>query len=65
MSFKTFKKLKALLIKSAVVQLEIDHESSRRSPDWIRLLTLKKQRLIIKDSIRRLRKLPRRTSMIM
>lgn len=65
MSFKTFKKLKSLLMKSALVQLEIEHESRRKSPDWMRLLTLKKQRLIIKDSILSLRKLPRRTSTIM
>lgn len=64
MSFKTFKKLKALLMKSAVVQLEIEKESRRAFPDWIRLLTLKKQRLVIKDSINRMRKMPRRTSMI-
>jgi hypothetical protein len=62
MSFKTFKKLKSLLMKSAVVQLEIDRETQQKHPDWRRLLTLKKQRLIIKDSIRRLRSLPRRTS---
>lgn len=64
MSFKTFKKLKALLMKSAVVQLEIEQETRQKHPDWRRLLTLKKQRLIIKDSIRRLRKLPPRASLM-
>ena len=60
MSLNAFKKLKSLLIKSAVVQLEIERESRSRYPDWVRVLTLKKQRLMIKDSIQRLRRTPRR-----
>ena len=55
MSFNPLKKLKSLLNKSAVIQLEIERESQRQKPDWVRLITLKKQRLVIKDAINRLR----------
>jgi hypothetical protein len=62
MSLKLFKKLKSLLMKSAIIQLEIDEESRRKNPDWVRVLTLKKQRLIIKDSLQRLRQRPKNLS---
>lgn len=60
MSSNTFKRLKSMLIKSAAVQLEIEKESRRRYPDWIRVITLKKQRLLIKDALLKLRQQARR-----
>jgi uncharacterized protein YdcH (DUF465 family) len=55
MSFKLFKALKSLLMKSAVVQVEIEAETRKKNPDWIRVVTLKKQRLLIKDKIQQIR----------
>ncbi len=55
MSFKLFKALKSLLMKSAVVQIEIEAETRKKNPDWIRVVTLKKQRLLIKDKIQQIR----------
>lgn len=45
---------KSLLFKSARIQEEIDWETSRPWPDWIRLLKLKKIRLSIKDRMAKL-----------
>jgi hypothetical protein len=53
---KPFKMLRALMTKSAVIQLHIDDETRKKSPDWFRIITLKKQRLIIKDKIHKLRR---------
>jgi hypothetical protein len=53
---KSFKRIQSLLMKSAAIQIEIDRETQRRSPDWMRLLMLKKQRLIIKDTLKRFTK---------
>jgi uncharacterized protein YdcH (DUF465 family) len=55
MTLKLFKLFKSLLNKSARVQLEIDAETSKKYPDWMRVVMLKKQRLLIKDRIHRLR----------
>lgn len=55
MTIKLFKLFKSLLNKSARVQLEIDAETSKKYPDWMRVVMLKKQRLLIKDRIHRLR----------
>ena len=55
MKFKPIKKLKSLLTKSAQIQLHIEDESRKKNPDWFRIITLKKQRLMIKDAIRRMR----------
>lgn len=53
---KPLKALKALLNKSAALQLHIEDESRKKYPDWFRIITLKKQRLIIKDKIHRMRR---------
>lgn len=45
---------KSLLFKSAQIQEQIDQEHKRRSPDWLRLLKLKKLRLLMKDKMQRL-----------
>lgn len=45
---------KSLLMKSAQIQKEIEKEQSRRWPDRMRLLKLKKVRLSIKDRIERI-----------
>lgn len=42
---------KSLLFKSTQIQQEIEKEQSRRLPDWMRLLKLKKLRLAIKDKL--------------
>lgn len=42
---------KSLLFKSTQIQQEIEKEQSRRLPDWMRLLKLKKLRLTIKDRL--------------
>jgi uncharacterized protein YdcH (DUF465 family) len=42
---------KSLLFKATQIQQEIEKEQSRRLPDWIRLLKLKKLRLRIKDRL--------------
>lgn len=56
MKIKPFKKLKSLLKKSAEIQLHIEDETRKKHPDWFRVITLKKQRLMIKDRIHRLRR---------
>ena len=48
MSVRLFK---ALLYKSSQIQQKIEEESRRRYPDTLRLLTLKKLRLKIKDRL--------------
>ncbi len=53
--FKPFKKLKALMSKSSTIQLHIEDEIKKKHPDWFRIITLKKQRLMIKDKIGRMR----------
>jgi hypothetical protein len=55
---KSFKRIKSLLVKSATIQLKIEQESRKKAPDWVKLLMLKKQRLIVKDALHRL--MPRR-----
>lgn len=55
MKFKPIKKLKSLLSRSAKIQLHIEDETRKKNPDWFRIITLKKQRLMIKDAIRRMR----------
>jgi uncharacterized protein YdcH (DUF465 family) len=55
MKLKLFKLFKSLLQKSARVQIEIEAETSKKHPDWMRVIMLKKQRLLIKDKIQRLR----------
>lgn len=58
----SFKRFKSLLMKSATVQLEIEKEQSRRLPDTLRLLMLKKQRLYILDKLHTLRQHARQRS---
>lgn len=53
---KPLKMLKSLMTKSAVIQLHIDDETRKKNPDWFRIITLKKQRLMIKDKINKLRR---------
>ena len=55
-SFKRLKALKSLLGKSAQIQLHIEDETRKKHPDWFRIITLKKQRLLIKDRIHKMRK---------
>ena len=43
---------KSLLYKATQIQREIEKEQSRRLPDWMRLLKLKKLRLLMKDKLR-------------
>jgi hypothetical protein len=45
------KKLKHLLLRSALIQNRIDHETKQKSRDWLKILRLKKLRLKIKDKI--------------
>ena len=59
MSLRTVKYLKSLLIKSAVVQMEIEHEQKKKFPNWLRIIMLKKQRLLIKDKLLQLRRVYR------
>jgi hypothetical protein len=47
---KPLKMLKSLMNKSAVIQMHIDDEAAKKNPDWFRIITLKKQRLMIKDA---------------
>ena len=54
---KPFKMLKALMSKSAKIQLHIEDETKKKSPDWFRIITLKKQRLLIKDKLNKLRRI--------
>ena len=56
MKFRLLKLFKSLLQKSARVQLEIDAEARRKHPDWMRIIMLKKQRLLIKDRLQRLQR---------
>ena len=53
---KPLKTLQSLLRKSAQIQLHIEDEQRKKNPDWFRVITLKKQRLMIKDRIQRLRR---------
>lgn len=53
---KPLKMLKSLMTKSAVIQMHIDDEAAKKNPDWFRIITLKKQRLMIKDKINKLRR---------
>ena len=55
MKMKPVKKLKSLLNKSATIQLHIEDETRKKNPDWFRVITLKKQRLMIKDALQKLR----------
>jgi len=50
------KRFRSLLFKSAQLQQEIDKEHSRRMPDWMRLLKLKKLRLAMKDRMEKIAK---------
>ncbi len=45
-------RFKSLLFKATQIQREIEKEHSRRWPDWMRLLKLKKLRLLMKDKLR-------------
>lgn len=56
MKLKPLKALKSLLGKSIQIQMHIDDEMRRKNPDWFRVITLKKQRLVIKDKIQKLRR---------
>jgi len=47
---------KSLLFKATQIQQEIVKEQSRRLPDWMRLLKLKKIRLAIKDRMQEIAK---------
>jgi len=49
-------RFKSLLFKATQIQQEILREQSRRLPDWIRLLKLKKIRLAIKDRMQEIAK---------
>ncbi len=60
MNFKIFKLFKSLMTKSAVVQMEIEEESRKKYPDWMRVMMLKKQRLMIKDKLYKLQKFRKR-----
>jgi hypothetical protein len=53
---KPFKMLKALMNKSATIQLHIEDETNKKNPDWFRIITLKKQRLLIKDKLNKMRR---------
>lgn len=53
---KPLKTLHSLLRKSAQIQMHIEDEQRKKNPDWFRIITLKKQRLMIKDRIQRLRR---------
>ncbi len=53
---KPLKTLQSLLRKSVQIQLHIEDEQRKKNPDWFRVITLKKQRLMIKDRIQRLRR---------
>lgn len=48
---KKLQHFKSLLFKATQIQQEIEKEQSRRLPDWVRLLKLKKLRLKIKDKL--------------
>jgi len=56
MSFKIYKLFKSLMTKSAIIQIEIEEESRKKYPDWVRVVMLKKQRLMIKDKLYKLQK---------
>jgi hypothetical protein len=53
---KPLKMLKSLMSKSAKIQLHIEDETKKKNPDWFRIITLKKQRLLIKDKLNKLRR---------
>jgi len=48
------KHFKALLVRAAKIQTEIDREQKASRPDWMRLLKLKRLRLVLKHRIQRL-----------
>ena len=52
---KPIKMITSLMSKSAAIQLHIDDETKKKNPDWFRIITLKKQRLLIKDKLHKLR----------
>lgn len=63
-NFKLLQRFKALMTKSAVVQMEIEEETRKKHPDWMRVIMLKKQRLRIKDALHAMRqKRRKRTQM--
>lgn len=62
MKFKPIKKIKSLLAKSAEIQLHINDESRKKNPDWFRIITLKKQRLQIKDKLQKILRHPNTNS---
>jgi uncharacterized protein YdcH (DUF465 family) len=47
---------RSLLMKSAVIEQEIEKEQSNKRPNWMRLLHMKKIRLSIKDRLHALAK---------
>ncbi len=53
---KPLKAMKTLMTKSAKIQLHIEDETKKKNPDWFRIITLKKQRLLIKDKLNKLRR---------
>jgi hypothetical protein len=53
---KPIKALKSLMQKSSQLELHIEDETKKKNPDWFRVITLKKQRLLIKDKIQKLRR---------
>jgi hypothetical protein len=52
---KPLKALAQLVLKSKKIDRHIEDESRKPSPDWFRMITLKKQRLLIKDKIQRMK----------
>lgn len=56
MSLKPLNALKALIGKSAKIQIYIEDEMKKKHPDRLRVIVLKKQRLKIKDTIQRMRR---------
>jgi hypothetical protein len=56
----SFRYMKALLLKSATIQQQIDKEMVRPKPDSLKLLELKMKRLSIKDKIMHVARMVRR-----
>lgn len=56
MNLRLFKRFKSLMMKSAVIQLAIEDERSKKYPNWVKIVMLKKQRLAVKDKLARLHK---------
>ena len=46
--------IQALLVKSAIIQSEIDRETRTLRPDWLRLLRLKRLKLVLAERLRRM-----------